>query len=409
MGQVGRVGQVGHEGFSTLELVAAMAIMVAVIGGVVTLVDQTRGSFSAQSESADMQQRMRVAEDALFKDLVVAGAGAELGGPGAGPLIRYLPPVLPYRRGTMSDDAPGTVRSDVITLMHAPRTAVATTLASAGPSPAGGTIEVEPVAGCPVGSDSCGIEAGVTVVLFDRSGMLDIFDVRRVTGRFIEIVPHGGTPAYGGYRAGATAIVQVETVTYAIKSDPATDTYQLVVSTGGSSVPLVDHLVGVDFEYWGEPQPPRLTGVPLAAPSGPWTTYGPPPPELGATIATAGYPAGENCTFAVDAASGLQVPRLPALSVGSAGALVPLAKALLDGSDGGPWCPDATATNRWDADLLRIRSIGVTLRVESASAALRGPASALFMRGGTSRGGQRWLPDQEMRFRVTPRNLSVGR
>jgi hypothetical protein len=249
----------------------------------------------------------------------------------------------------------------------------------------------------------------MTVLLFDQSGMHDIFDVRGATGRFIEVVPHGGTLAYGGYRAGTTAIVRIETVTYALKSEPATDTYQLVLSTGGADVPLVDHLVGVAFEYWGEPQPPRLTGVPLADPSGLWTTYGPPPPELDETVSTAGYPAGENCTFAVESTSGLQVPRLFALSASPADGLVRLGKAELDGSDGGPWCPDAVAAKRWDADLLRIRSVGVTLRVESASAALRGPASALFSHGGTSRGGHRWLPDLEMRFRVTPRNLNVGR
>ena len=61
--------------------------------------------------------------------------------------------------------------------------------------------------------------------------------------------------------------------------------------------------------------------------------------------------------------------------------------------------------NRWDADLLRIRKIGVTLRVQAANAAMRGPASVLFAHGGTSRSGNRWLPDLQVRFEVTPRNL----
>ena len=73
----------------------------------------------------------------------------------------------------------------------------------------------------------------------------------------------------------------------------------------------------------------------------------------------------------------------------------------------GPWCPDALAPDRWDADLLRIRMIGVTLRVEAAIAALRGPAGVLFTRSGTSVDGNRWAPDQEIRFHVTPRNLNL--
>ena len=81
------------------------------------------------------------------------------------------------------------------------------------------------------------------------------------------------------------------------------------------------------------------------------------------------YPSGENCAFRIDEASGLPVARLPALADGAA--LTPLTAAML--SDG-PWCPDEANAKRWDADLLRIRKVGVTIRVEAAASALRGPA-----------------------------------
>lgn len=71
----------------------------------------------------------------------------------------------------------------------------------------------------------------------------------------------------------------------------------------------------------------------------------------------------------------------------------------------GPWLPDAAAANRFDADLLHVRSIAVTLRVESALASLRGPAGPLFSRGGTSRRGSRFLPDFQIRVHVSPRNI----
>jgi len=109
--------------------------------------------------------------------------------------------------------------------------------------------------------------------------------------------------------------------------------------------------------------------------------------------------------FQIDLESGEQVPRLSALGDG-ASTLVRLSAA--DLTDG-PWCPDATAANRWDADLLRIRKIVVTMRVEAALDALRGPAGVLFVRPGTSRGGHAWVPDQEIRFQVSPRNLNGGR
>jgi hypothetical protein len=75
----------------------------------------------------------------------------------------------------------------------------------------------------------------------------------------------------------------------------------------------------------------------------------------------------------------------------------------------GPWCPDEAHPNRFDADLLRVRRIAVTLRVQAASASLRGPAGTLFVHGGSARSGDRFVPDQEIRFDVTPRNLNVER
>jgi hypothetical protein len=74
----------------------------------------------------------------------------------------------------------------------------------------------------------------------------------------------------------------------------------------------------------------------------------------------------------------------------------------------GPWCPNPNAPNRFDADMLRIRKIRVTLRLQSPIAALRGPAGPLFTNGGTAT-GSKMVPDQEIRFDVTPRNLNFGR
>jgi hypothetical protein len=47
--------------------------------------------------------------------------------------------------------------------------------------------------------------------------------------------------------------------------------------------------------------------------------------------------------------------------------------------------------------------------VQVANAMLRGPAGTLFRRAGTSRGGERYVPDQEIRFDVAPRNMNLGR
>jgi hypothetical protein len=102
--------------------------------------------------------------------------------------------------------------------------------------------------------------------------------------------------------------------------------------------------------------------------------------------------------------NGQTVPRLAALSTDHTEVLLTQAQ-LTDG----PWCPDAARADRFDADLLRIRKVRVDLRVQAALSALRGPAGILFTRGGTSTSSTRYLPDQEIRFDISPRNLNLGR
>jgi hypothetical protein len=53
-----------------------MALMLAITGIAIALVDPGRASFETELESADMRQRLRVAAGTLYKDLVMAGAGA---------------------------------------------------------------------------------------------------------------------------------------------------------------------------------------------------------------------------------------------------------------------------------------------------------------------------------------------
>lgn len=81
------------------ETVIGSALMMAVTGSVFGLVIPAEGTFQAQAEVADMEQRMRVAVDTLTRDLVMASA------------------VLPYRAGPVNPDPPGSVFDDRITVV----------------------------------------------------------------------------------------------------------------------------------------------------------------------------------------------------------------------------------------------------------------------------------------------------
>jgi hypothetical protein len=232
-------------------------------------------------------------------------------------------------------------------------------------------------------------------------------DTDLLTASTAAIAPYNtGTDPPGTFKSDTITILSTSktgaplTTTYWLKTDAAMSTYQLMMSDGSNlDVPVVDHVVGLAFEYFGDPQPP-LMRRPLTDPSGPWTTYGARP----AATAGGAFGPGENCLFLNDG-SPVPAPRLDTLGPPGS-ALVPLTAARLTD---GPWCPDQFSSSRWDADLLRVRRIAVTIRIEAATAALRGPAGALFAHGGTSRGGIRWVPDAIARFEIAPRNLAVGR
>jgi prepilin-type N-terminal cleavage/methylation domain-containing protein len=97
-----------QEGFSLVELLLASLITAIVVAGAFELAAPAQRMFQAQPEAADMQQRMRVAVDALRRDLVMAGAGT-YAGPALGPLDDVVAPVMPLRAfGDTPDQAQNT-------------------------------------------------------------------------------------------------------------------------------------------------------------------------------------------------------------------------------------------------------------------------------------------------------------
>lgn len=389
-----------EHGFSLIEMTMATGLMLVVTASVFSLMNPAQGSFSTQHEVADMQQRLRVASDSLFKDLVMAGGGAYQG-PMSGPLVYFFAPVMPFRNGSADDDPPGTFRTNTITVTYVRSTVSQTELVDRGPSSNAAEIDVAAQAGCPTADPSCGFEPGMTVLLYDDAGHFDTFTITDVPAAGRLLLRHNSDElTYTGYDKANTRVVRAAHIVYDLKSDDARGTYQLMVNSGGLNpdVPVVDHVVGLHFDYYGDPQPPLVTKA-LSDATGPWTSYGPPPKR----VEVAPFGAGENCLFMNDG-SPTPAPRLATLG-GSSG-LVKLTQAQLTD---GPWCPNDGSNNRFDADLFRIRKVAVTVRVQSAVAALRGPAGALFSHSGTSRGGSQWAPDHEVRFQVTPRNLNLGR
>jgi type II secretory pathway pseudopilin PulG len=351
-------------GFTLVESLVSLVLMVTVSGAVFALVTPTSTSSQTHPEALDMQQRARVAGDLLSRDLRMAGAGSGAG-PRTGPLNRYFAPVVPRRMGLLQPDASTTVRGDAITITYAPGTHLETTVRD--PLASGATqLRVNQLPNCPVGRPVCGHAEGAALAVFDQAGAFDVFSVTTVLGDVASLRAHRAS-ASQAYPAGAF-VTPAETHTYWY--DPAAR--QLRHYDGYlTDVPVVDNVVGLRFEYFGDPNPPV------------W-----PRPAAGTA----------NCLY--DAAGArLPMPALP----GAGASSVPLPLALF--SDG-PWCGEGD--NRYDADLLRVRTVRVMVRVQAAHAGLRG-TGADYAVPGTSRSARRALPDYAVTFDVTPRNLSLGR
>ena len=251
-----------QHGVSLLELVIAMGLLTAFTGALFALIHPSRRAFSAAPDTADLQQRLRVAVDALTTDLMMAGAGP-FEGSSVGPLVQQFAPLRPGPTGTLSD---------AVTLMYVPTTAVQTTTAAEF-TPASEQLQLAADPGCPVGALQCGTKAGMKLLVFDPSGNADLLNVVGVTATYA-LVTNASRPAESprpSYLAGST-VAEAVMRRYWRKSNapPASD--QLM----RDDAPVVDHVTGLTFDYYAEAAPgERLAKLaPAQLADGPWVPDG---------------------------------------------------------------------------------------------------------------------------------------
>lgn len=358
-----------QRGYTLVELLISTAIMLTVTGSIFSLMNPAQGSAQAQPEVADMQQRLRVAQETLFKDLVIAGAGPYQGAT-TGSLVNFFAPILPRRTGRLNPDptqGAASFRSDAITLAYIPNSYSQSTISQSMP-PNSTELKVTDQPNCPNKDPLCGFKTGMGVIIFDSTGSFDNFTITETQSDAAHL-QHRGQNLTHEYGAGAR-VAQIMTYSYYLN----TTTNQFMRYDGDSEdIALVDNVVALEFRYFGDPNPPVL-----------------PKPPAGTA----------NCLYD---AMGNYVAGMTTLGAQD-GSFAALPKEIL--SDG-PYC--GSGSNQFDADLLRIRKVRVLLRVQAASPALRGSNTALFLKPGTSVGGERYVPDYRVAFDVVPRNLSLAR
>lgn len=348
-------------GYVLLELLVSAAVVCTLLGVLLRFCVIAQSSVRAQGDLTDLQQRLRVAVEAMRRDLLAAGAGLS-NGLSRGPLVDAFAPVLPARSGASGADPELSYHADRITVFHVPGDASQTRL-TADMSGGGDPLGIDGDApGCPSGN-LCGFNAGDRVLIYAPAagdGAHDIFTVSAVDRTLALLIPDA--PLSRTYPAGSRVATIVQRVYYLDRAGR-----RLMVYDGDrSDVPLVDHVVGLRFTYYADPAPTSVT-----------------PPLEGTS----------NCAYAAG------VPPVPVLQDLGGTALVALTAGQLTD---GPVCGRLPA--RFDADLLRVRRIGVSLRLETEGAEFRGSGPA-FANPGTSLDADRYIPDVQVTFDVAPRNV----
>lgn len=363
--RVSGIAAARDDGFSLVESLIALVLMLVVTGAVFGLVNPDTQISQSQPEAMDMQQRARVATDILSRDLFMAGAGL-YAGPATGSLTNFFAPIIPRKMGLQNADLYTVVRSDAVTIQYVPNTYSQTTIRQPMPQPSA-ELKVEDMPNCPKGEELCGFKEGMTLLIFDDEGHFDFFTVTNVQSDAGHLQHRQQDLSYA-YEAGAK-VTQADTHTYYFDAASRTLRHYDGYLT---DVPLVENVVGLTFNYFGDPNPP-LT----------------PKPPLGKA----------NCLYD---AGGNVVGGLQTLAT-QGGSLAELPLTMLND---GPWC--GNGNNRFDVDLMRVRKVRITIRVEASQDALRA-SGADFANSGFSSSALRMLSDYTVRFEVTPRNMNLGR
>jgi prepilin-type N-terminal cleavage/methylation domain-containing protein len=350
-------------GFSFVELLIALAVLLAAAGALLQVTASGQRLTRSQAEATDLHQRLRVAAERLQKDLAHAGAGAGRG-PLSGGLTGFLAPLVPARLGARNPDPPGSAFTDRVSVLHVMDGAWPARL-TVDMATASDAVPISATAlGCPP-AGLCGFGEGTRALIVDTQGVgagHDVFTVTGVAGELAHDAPN--PPLHRPYAAATSVVVPVVQRVYYLDRV----TRRLMVYDGfQSDMPFVDNVLDLRLTYFVDASPGSVSR---------------PPDGTGNCAYEAGSPPS---------------PRLEDL--GGEG-LAELAPAQLTD---GPYC--GAGAGLFDADLLRIRLVRVTIRLEAASDVVRG-GGPLFMRPGRSSSGDSYVPDYEVTFEVAPRNMT---
>ncbi len=213
---------------SLVEVLVSMALTLVLSGTVLSLVTAGQTLARTEPERIDLQQRARIARQAIASELRDAGAGLERGGL-AGPLNRRFPAVVPSADGgitiwrTTSRDAQGMTAITVV--------------------PGATIVALQDAAQCPAGAGACGFAAGSTAIAFTPAGCRAALRIAAVSANAVQLA----SPLAGCTLVPGSAIAEGDVRTYRV--DPAAQQLIRRDEATGSSSPLLDGVSALTVSY----------------------------------------------------------------------------------------------------------------------------------------------------------------
>jgi prepilin-type N-terminal cleavage/methylation domain-containing protein len=370
-------------GFSMIELLIALTVSALLVAALVTALAPARAAFDATPATLELQQRARLGLE--FVASAMRSAGTQLSGSDQ-PLVAggTIPAVIPE---LASGATSAFSEIEVFSVIAGGARGV---LGRDQPG-AGAPMTLMPGGGCPRTPDVCGFTVGALAAISDGQGRFDVFEVGSTDAAQMSLT--AANPLSTAYLIGAR-LFEVDTFRFSLGVQPDGSKSLIRTTWSGAAQPVVDGVSDFAITLVGEASAPQITWDGVSG----WAEYGPQPPALAWRDGQGAWPAGESCMVWRDAIG----PKSRLTDRGGKGTLVPLARSDLED---GPWCAGGS-TGSYDADLLRIRHVNISLRLEALPPTLRGPAGQLFRRGGTNAtSAARWVPDRTVAISVSLRNL----
>ena len=237
-----------HRGFTLIELLVATAVLVTIVGAIVSLAVPMRQAFDRSVSAGDLAVRGRAGIETLLESVRQGGAGAIIGS-GAFALPLVASGVIPQ---TSLDDTGARPPYEAVTVVRVPDGAGQALL---GAPAAAGTwaVRLDPSGPCFRQTGECGFVDGVAAIVYDdvqaeRVGVAGV---------------NGGTSTLMLTSAlqrsfGAGAIVaEIRADTFGLRTDPGGGRRLVRITEAGAEQTLVDHVVAFEVVP-DDPDPLRI-------------------------------------------------------------------------------------------------------------------------------------------------------